>query len=173
MRELKSSAKASANSHIINMLQRPGQLEKIDQIKLRLVRKKASLEALLKSAMQNQFNGVVVGLQQLHLCLQETKEVDARFVYFCLQLVSEMMIDFSLKAMNAQFSEVPALCNKLNDVREENMRHSQYVTAKENLKHIFTVPDSVQKTKTWINEGKLLHAHQVVLQFFSPTVYFN
>lgn len=68
--------------------------------------------------------------------------------------------------MNAQFSEVPALCNKLNDVREENMRHSQYVTAKENLKHIFTVPDSVQKTKTWISEGKLLHAHQVSNQYF-------
>lgn len=64
--------------------------------------------------------------------------------------------------MNSQFSEVPALCNKLNEVREENMRHSQYVTAKENLKHIFTVPDSVQKTKTWISDGKLLHAHQVI-----------
>lgn len=84
MRELKNSAKASANSHIINMLQRPGQLEKIDQIKLRLVRKKASLEALLKSAMQNQFNGVAVGLQQLHLCLQETKEVDARLITMSL-----------------------------------------------------------------------------------------
>lgn len=68
--------------------------------------------------------------------------------------------------MNAQFSEVPALCNKLNEVREENMRHSQYVTAKENLKHIFTVPDSVQKTKTWVNEGKLLHAHQVIIKVF-------
>lgn len=82
MRELKEEAKVKANSQLITLLQRPGQLEKIDQIKLRLVRKKASLEALLKSAMQNQFNGVVVGLQQLHLCLQETKEVDVRFVQF-------------------------------------------------------------------------------------------
>jgi hypothetical protein len=31
----------------------------------------------------------------------------------------------------------------------------------ENLKHIFTVPESVEKTKQWINEGKLLHTHQV------------
>lgn len=52
--------------------------------------------------------------------------------------------------------------SKLNEVRDENMRHSQYVTAKENLKHIFTVPESVQKTKQWINEGKLLHTHQVL-----------
>lgn len=30
----------------------------------------------------------------------------------------------------------------------------------ENLKYIFTVPESVEKTKQWINEGKLLHTHQ-------------
>lgn len=74
--------------------------------------------------------------------------------------------------MNVQFSEVPALCSKLNEVREENMRHSQYVTAKENLKHIFTVPESVQKTKTWINDGKLLHAHQVY-HYYQFKICFN
>lgn len=58
------------------------------------------------------------------------------------------------------FHDVPKLCESLNGVREENMRHSQYVTAKENLKHIFTVPESVEKTKQWINDGKLLHTHQ-------------
>lgn len=72
------------------------------------------------------------------------------------------------------FSDVPKLCNTLNEVREENMRHSQYVTAKENLKHIFTVPDSVEKTKQWINEGKLLHTHQVlVMHFFSMSNNYN
>jgi hypothetical protein len=59
------------------------------------------------------------------------------------------------------FSAVPELYAKLQDIRDENMRHSQYVTAMENLKHIFTVPESVEKTKQWINDGKLLHAHQV------------
>lgn len=59
------------------------------------------------------------------------------------------------------FPEVNELWNKLNDVRVENMKHSQYVTARENLKHIFTVPESIQKTEQWINEGKLLHTHQV------------
>lgn len=31
----------------------------------------------------------------------------------------------------------------------------------ENLKHIFTVQSSVAKTMQWIEEDKLLHAHQV------------
>lgn len=64
--------------------------------------------------------------------------------------------------MNNNFATVPALVNTLNEVKEENMRYSQYVTAKENLKHIFTIPESVEKTKQWINEGKLLHTHQVL-----------
>lgn len=71
------------------------------------------------------------------------------------------MFIFSLKWIEESFSAVPELYAKLQDIREENMRHSQYVTAMENLKHIFTVPESVEKTKQWISEGKLLHAHQV------------
>lgn len=67
----------------------------------------------------------------------------------------------SLKWIEESFCAVPALYARLQDVRDENMRHSQYVTAMENLKHIFTVPESVEKTKQWINEGKLLHTHQV------------
>lgn len=71
------------------------------------------------------------------------------------------MLIFSLKWIEESFSAVPELYAKLQDVRDENMRHSQYVTAMENLKHIFTVPESVEKTKQWISEGKLLHTHQV------------
>lgn len=56
---------------------------------------------------------------------------------------------------------VPPLVAALQAVREEDSRHSQYVTAMDSLKHIFTVPESVAKTKQWICEGKLLHAHQV------------
>nr|XP_023016635.1 exocyst complex component 3 [Leptinotarsa decemlineata] len=143
MRELEAIAKASATSKVINTLNRPGQLDKIDQIKQRYSRKKASVEALLKSAMQQQLDGVRVGLNQLHRCLEDVSE-----------------INISVKKMLELFGDVPELCKRLNDVREENMRHSQYVTAKENLKHIFTVPESVEKTKQLINEGKLLHTHQ-------------
>lgn len=75
--------------------------------------------------------------------------------------------------MDQLFCEVPALCENLQDVREENSRHSQYVTAMENLKHIFTVPECVEKTKQWISEGDLLHARQVSIRsalFFKITI---
>lgn len=80
MRDLEESAKAAASSHIINMLQRPGQLEKVEQFKRRLVRKKASVEAQIKSAMQSQLDGVRIGLNQLRISLQDVKEVETRYV---------------------------------------------------------------------------------------------
>ena len=44
--------------------------------------------------------------------------------------------------------------------RRKNLRHSQLATAKENLRHIFTVPETVAKTEATIEEGRLLQAHQ-------------
>lgn len=143
MHELEAQAKASATLKVINTFNRPGQLEKIDQIKQRYSRKKASVESLLKSAMQQQLDGVRVGLNQLHNCLEEVQKIDV-----------------TIKNMFSLFSDVPKLYDALNEVRDENMKHSQYVTAKENLKHIFTVPECVEKTKQLINEGKLLNTHQ-------------
>ncbi|KAF5273381.1 hypothetical protein FQR65_LT04673 [Abscondita terminalis] len=141
--QLEKDAKASATHSVINMFQRPGQLEKVEQYKRRLVRKKASVEALLKSAMQSKLDGVRVGLNQLILSLGTVKKVEA-----------------NLKSIHNLFAQVPELYDLLSEVRDENMRHSQYVTARKNLKHIFTVPESVKKTEQWINDGKLLHTHQ-------------
>lgn len=146
LQRLEEEAKARAAQHVANMLQRPGQLEKIEAYKRRISRKKASVETMLKSAMQSQLDGIRVGFEQLRSSLE-----------------SIVSIKEELNEIGKLFSIVPELSTKLQPVQEENMRHSQYVTAKENLKHIFTVPESVEKTKQWINEGKLLHAHQSLM----------
>ncbi|KAG8300590.1 LOW QUALITY PROTEIN: exocyst complex component 3-like [Homalodisca vitripennis] len=144
--KLENEAKAAAAKHVINMLQRPGQLEKVDQFKRRVSRKKISVEAMLKTAMQSQLDGVCVGLNQLSTALQDIQEIRQ-----------------NLKEINDSFVNIPELGNKLNEVRNKNITHSQFVTAMENLKHLFTVPESVEKTKQWISEGKLLHAHQSLM----------
>lgn len=46
-------------------------------------------------------------------------------------------------------------------MREEYVRYSQYLAATENLKHIFTVPESIEKTQRLIADNNLLYAHQV------------
>ncbi|XP_035743046.1 exocyst complex component 3-like isoform X1 [Vespa mandarinia] len=146
LQKLEEEAKVRGTQHVTNMLQRPGQLEKIEAYKRRISRKKASVETMLKSAMQSQLDGIRVGFEQLQSSLE-----------------SITTIKEELMEIEKLFSIVPELSIKLQPVQDENMRHSQYVTAKENLKHIFTVPESVEKTKQWINEGKLLHAHQSLM----------
>ena len=47
----------------------------MEQYKRRVSRKKASVEAMLKSAMQSQLDGVRVGLNQLQAALQDIKEI--------------------------------------------------------------------------------------------------
>lgn len=82
LKQLDAEAKLAAIKDVKNMLQRPGQLEKVDQYKHRVSRKKASVEAMLKTAMQNQLDGVRVGLRQLESCLTDIKDIDTRYVFF-------------------------------------------------------------------------------------------
>jgi exocyst complex component 3 len=144
LKKLELEARSMAIKDLKNMLQRPGQLEKVEQYRHRVARKKASVETMLKTAMQNQLDGVRVGLKQLESSLSDIKEIDMK-----VNQVDQLM------------EAVPKIYENLESVREENTRHSQYMTAMENLKHIFTVQASVAKTRQWIEEGKLLHAHQV------------
>jgi exocyst complex component 3 len=143
LKKLEVEAKLAAVKDLKNMLQRPGQLEKVEQYRHRVARKKASVETMLKTAMQNQLDGVRVGLKQLESSLSDIREIDA-----------------NVKDVEHLMEAVPKIYDALDNVREENTRHSQYMTAMENLKHIFTVQASVEKTRQWIEDGKLLHAHQ-------------
>ena len=93
--------------------------------------------------MQNQLDGVRVGLKQLQTCLVDVREVREH-----------------MQTMENQLQNIPELYDALEVVRKENTKHSQYATAMENIRHIFNVEASVQKTMTLIDEDKLLSAHQ-------------
>nr|SVE73459.1 EOG090X03GO [Daphnia atkinsoni] len=134
---------ASASVSLSAMLQRPDQLEKVEQYRQRVTRKKTSVEAMLKTAVQSQLDGVISGLQQLQSALVDIVDIRQR-----------------LKEIEECTLAIPALCESVKNVREEHVVYSQYAVAMENLKHIFTVPESVDKTRQWISEAKLLHAHQ-------------
>ncbi|CRK86149.1 CLUMA_CG000126, isoform A [Clunio marinus] len=143
LRSLDKEAEAAALQEIKNMFQRSGQLEKIDTFRHRIQRKKMTDETLLKSALNQQLNSVGSGLEQLKLNLSDAKEVEER-----------------IKNIQQLIENVPNLADRLEPVKEENTKYSQYVTAMENLKHIFTVQASVEKALDWIKEDKLLLAHQ-------------
>lgn len=146
MEALKNEGMEHAIKIVVNMFQKPGQLEKVEQYKRRMARKVLSTDAMLKTAMQSQLDGVTVGMNELMVTLS--------YVASTKQLTSQIQ-----EALN----ELPPLGTRLQEVRNKNMRHSQYVTAIDNLKHLYSVPDSVEKTKQWITDGKLLHAHQCLI----------
>ncbi|KAL1440973.1 hypothetical protein MTO96_009019 [Rhipicephalus appendiculatus] len=143
---LEADAKATAIKHIVTMLQVPEQLEKVQQYKKRVSRKKASVEAMLKTALQSQLDGFRTALN-----LQKSIPDDL------LEVQRNLNED-----VQEIFKSLPGLTERLQEVKEESIRHSQYGAAIENLKHIFNVPGSVQKTQELIANDKLLHAHQAL-----------
>ncbi|XP_077496024.1 exocyst complex component Sec6 isoform X2 [Amblyomma americanum] len=143
---LEAEAKATAIKHITTMLQMPEQLEKVQQYKKRVSRKKASVEAMLKTALQSQLDGFRTALTLQKSIPNDLMEVQRN--------LNEDIQDI--------FKALPALTERLQEVKEESIRHSQYGAAIENLKHIFNVPGSVQKTQELIANDKLLLAHQAL-----------
>jgi len=103
------------------------------------------VEAMLKTAMQSQLDGVKTGLVQLEKAMRDVSDVR--------QCVFEM---------EKELAELPPLLDDLDDVRAESLKHSQLATAKENLRHIFTVPETVAIAEAQITEGRLLEAHKVI-----------
>ena len=147
LKQLEEEAKARAAKHVANMLQRPEQLDKIPQLIMRTARKKASIDAMLNTAMTGQLEGVRNGLGNLEKSLVAIAELENNFAD----------IDQSLDL-------VPQLMDKLEGVKEENLKHTQLNTAKVNLEHIFTIPDNVARTEALLEEGNLLEAHEVLTE---------
>lgn len=79
LQELDSEAKLSAIRDIKNMFSRPGQLERVDLYKQREGRKKASFEAQLKTAMQNQLDDDGTGQKQLENSMTYIKAIDVKY----------------------------------------------------------------------------------------------
>ncbi|XP_072175892.1 exocyst complex component 3-like [Diadema setosum] len=140
----------SASKRVENMLKRPDQLERVEQFKRREARKKASVEARLKTAMQSQLDGVRTGLTQLHSALTGIREIRTW-----------------VKEVDVRYRECAELTSTLGDVKEVASQHSQLAAAVENLKHIFTVPENVKKTEMYIQDEKLLHAHKGLMELES------
>lgn len=136
----------TAHKLVAGMLQRPDQLEKLDQYIKRTERKQASIEGMLKSVVQSLVDGYKNGQNNLKLCSEEIREVKK-----------------DLKEVDEKLPKVAVLVDKLRPVRDEAVKHSQYAAAVENLKHIFDVPESVQRSKKFIDEGKLLEAHLTLM----------
>uniref|UniRef100_A0A7E4UXX1 Exocyst complex component Sec6 n=1 Tax=Panagrellus redivivus TaxID=6233 RepID=A0A7E4UXX1_PANRE len=140
-------AEAAAMDQIQLMFQRPDQLEKLDAIRKRADRKKAAVEAMLRTGVQSQLEGIRTAIGHLHNAAEDVKEIER-----CTGYIYE------------QVQSVPEMKAKMRELSKANATHSQYAAAMENLKHIFNIGDTIEKTHESITNGQLLHAHKNIME---------
>ncbi|CAI4232738.1 unnamed protein product [Auanema sp. JU1783] len=136
----------SALEQVAAMLQRPDHLEKLPEFRKRAERKKAAVEAMLRTGVQSQLESIRTAIAHLHTASEDINTVDKE-----------------INSLRSKLKPFPGLKEKMKEVRIANALHSQYAAAMDNLKHIFNINQTIADTHVALEQGKLLLAHKHIM----------
>ncbi|CAL2033433.1 unnamed protein product [Caenorhabditis brenneri] len=139
----------AALEQVAALLQRPDQLEKLPELKKRADRKKLAVEAMLRTGVQGQLEGIRTAIAHL-----QTASEDITAISQGVEDIRERLKPF------------PQLKEKLRELRDANARHGQFAAAMENLKHIFNLQTTLQESRDALDDdkgGNLLLAHKHIM----------
>lgn len=139
-----AEAEKRAAKKIAQLLQRPDQLDKVKQYKKGIARKRMGVESRLKTAVQSQLDGVRFGIDQLNSAIENVREVRKT-----MTTVETMM--------ESAFHD-----KHIREIKDISAEHRQLSSAMDNLRQIFTVPESVEAARAQLREDKLLEAHKTI-----------
>ncbi|KIH67398.1 exocyst complex component Sec6 [Ancylostoma duodenale] len=151
-RAMEENGYEAALEQIASLLQRPDQLEKLPEMRKRADRKKAAVEAMLRTGVQSQLEGIRTAIAHLHTAAEDISAIETGLVRF-----------LRIAAIRHRLTPFPQLREKMRELRDANARHGQYAAAMENLKHIFNINQTIHDTKVALDQGKLLAAHKNIM----------
>ena len=105
----------------------------------RTEKKKASIDAMLHSAITKQLEGVKTGLESFKSTHDDIQEVKLNY-----------------EEMAVNLKNVPDLVGKLHELQEENKKFTQLKIAMKNLTQIVKIKETVDKTKQDIEDEQFL-----------------
>uniref|UniRef100_A0AC35UD11 Exocyst complex component Sec6 n=1 Tax=Rhabditophanes sp. KR3021 TaxID=114890 RepID=A0AC35UD11_9BILA len=145
--DMKEEAKASALKKISGMFTRPEHLSRLEAVTKREERKKAAVEAMLRTGVQSQVEGIRTAISKLQLSVDNISTITS-----------------SLNLIEEKVDIIPDLKKKMQKLSQANSNHSQYAAAKENLKHIMNINESLIKAQKHLDAGEILHGHKIIME---------
>ena len=143
--DIETRIESRALRHVATMLQRTDTLEKLSSIRDNAERKKAKLEARLKTALQSQLEGVKSGLEQLKIGREE-----------CVKMQDNM------QKVDKLFNSCMQLGDWVHDMKDLSSEHNQLSAAMDNLQQLFKTPELISEAEKHIQNNNYLEAHHVL-----------
>ncbi|CAF0750607.1 unnamed protein product [Adineta ricciae] len=145
--ETPNEAETDALRTIQAKLEKPEDLERLDQLQTAAFQRKCALDEQLRTAVQSQLEDINTGITQLQNSLHSMR-----------------MIEHKIYETDAILQKIISLQSKLDELRHEADTYQQLARAQANLDHIIRTPENVNKTDDLLAHEKLLQAHQLVME---------